>query len=695
LNGYGASANIGGKDGIDYTDDSFFGTAFDPRERADIVNTVLVNESYAEWGGVSTTDKVFLLRESQATKKEYGFAQSNTYNDSRKSYNTAYVADGGKTGSTKMSGENWYDRWWLRTPGVITSKESAALYVDGSGGIIDWYDRSLNTADVRDASIAVRPALNLSLDSVLLSSAAEGGKVSGASGAYALAKTGTFIGGAWKLTLLDHAHSSFTVVSSGRTGNEVTASYTGAVTGPNEYISALIKDSEGSVTYYGRIAWASSMSGSVTINVGGKLNSGDTLYLFNEQYNGDRRTDYASPLNELKSIEVLSGALSYKSPAYIGLEVKAIRDGKLNSIYYSVPAGSFRYQWQISPDGASDWTDIEGATTDTYTPKAAEGGKYIRVFAEADGYEGRVYGAALQVEYKMHTVTFDSHGGTAVPSQDLRHGEKAVRPADPTRAGWVFDDWYKNETYTAKFNFDAPVTDDMRAFARWLPPSYTVSFDTDGGSAVASQSVTEGKKVTKPADPTKAGYSFVGWYSNARKTIAFDFDGTPIEANTTIYAKWADLSAKQYNVFFRKDTRTLDNIKVTHGLTVDRPDADRVTFLENIAGGGAVLEGWYADAALTVPFDFENTPITETTSIYGKWLTGHEVFFDTMAGNPTSIYRNVADGQTVKRPAYPEKSGYVFDGWYTDWACTDAYDFSSPVNEDIKLYAKWHKHTLT
>ena len=67
---------------------------------------------------------------------------------------------------------------------------------------------------------------------------------------------------------------------------------------------------------------------------------------------------------------------------------------------------------------------------------------------------------------------------------------------------------------------------------------YTVSFDVDGGSAVASQSVRSGAKATKPADPTKASYTFSGWYKEDTFTTVFNFDTETIAANTTIYAKW-------------------------------------------------------------------------------------------------------------------------------------------------------------
>lgn len=68
----------------------------------------------------------------------------------------------------------------------------------------------------------------------------------------------------------------------------------------------------------------------------------------------------------------------------------------------------------------------------------------------------------------------------------------------------------------------------------------TVSFDTDGGTAIPDQSVRVGAKAEKPADPTKEGYTFGGWYEEDSFTTAFDFD-EPISADTTVYAKFTSI----------------------------------------------------------------------------------------------------------------------------------------------------------
>ena len=134
------------------------------------------------------------------------------------------------------------------------------------------------------------------------------------------------------------------------------------------------------------------------------------------------------------------------------------------------------------------------------------------------------------------TVTFDTDGGSTVDSQQVRVGTTAEEPAAPTKAGYVFDKWYADSAFTTAFDFSAPITADTTVYAKFIE-LFTVSFDTDGGTAIPDQQVADGSKATKPADPTKSGYTFVNWYKEAAFTNLFDFDD-PIVADTTIYAKF-------------------------------------------------------------------------------------------------------------------------------------------------------------
>lgn len=194
--------------------------------------------------------------------------------------------------------------WWLRSPG---DGVSFTAIVDGIGRVLDF-------GFVVDITFGVRPAFYLNLESVLFTSAAEGGKSSGAEGADALKAQSdlTNSGSEWKVTVKDNAHAGFTISKTTPIENGVSVEYTGAATGTNEYISAIITDESGAIKYYGRIATVSAAADTVTINTADKLGENDHLYVFNEQYNGDKKTDYASELTEVTIPELISYTVTFK-----------------------------------------------------------------------------------------------------------------------------------------------------------------------------------------------------------------------------------------------------------------------------------------------------------------------------------------------------------------------------------------------
>ena len=126
-----------------------------------------------------------------------------------------------------------------------------------------------------------------------------------------------------------------------------------------------------------------------------------------------------------------------------------------------------------------------------------------------------------------YTVTFDTNGGSKVNSQTVPYGETAKTPAIPAKTGYTFAGWYLEGE---KFNFNTPVTKDMTLTARWTANQYTITFDTDGGSAIVPITQDYGTAVTAPADPTKNGYTFAGWIPAIPTTM-------PAE-NLTVTAQW-------------------------------------------------------------------------------------------------------------------------------------------------------------
>ena len=185
---------------------------------------------------------------------------------------------------------NWaMYHWWLRSP---CKSSSSAAVVHGNGEVLD--DGMYHTSD----EFGVRPAFNLNLNAVLFASAAVGGKPD-----EGLTPISEHTGNEWKLTLLDNSRN-FAVTEKTVSGDTITFSYSNAQTGTNEYISVIIKDN-GEITHYGRILHLGGTTGgasgtaSLTLPAGITLDNDTKLYVFNEQYNGDKKTDYASDFTDI------------------------------------------------------------------------------------------------------------------------------------------------------------------------------------------------------------------------------------------------------------------------------------------------------------------------------------------------------------------------------------------------------------
>ena len=180
---------------------------------------------------------------------------------------------------------NWVTTaWWLRSPG----SDKYHLAVVSSDGSVQY---SGHTILIFNNHRTVRPAFKLNMNSVLFASAAVGGKPDGG-----LTPIPEYSGNEWKLTLLD-SRRNFAVTEktvSAAPDDTVTLNYKGATTGKNEYISVILADNNGA-QYYGRVAQPTAKRGTVEIKIPSDIAPGDyTMKVFNEQYNGDCKTDLAS-----------------------------------------------------------------------------------------------------------------------------------------------------------------------------------------------------------------------------------------------------------------------------------------------------------------------------------------------------------------------------------------------------------------
>ncbi|MCQ2530063.1 MAG: InlB B-repeat-containing protein [Lachnospiraceae bacterium] len=118
------------------------------------------------------------------------------------------------------------------------------------------------------------------------------------------------------------------------------------------------------------------------------------------------------------------------------------------------------------------------------------------------------------------------------------------------------------------------------------------------------------------------------------------------------------------------------------------PNGETATEPEDPEEEGWIFDGWFADEELTEEFDFE-TPITENTTVYAKWLAQYTVKFEMNKHGETIADQIVTEGKTAEKPEDPKASGWKFEGWFADAEFTKTFDFSTVIKENTTVYAKW------
>lgn len=259
---------------------------------------------------------------------------------------------------------------------------------------------------------------------------------------------------------------------------------------------------------------------------------------------------------------------------------------------------------------------------------------------------------------KKYTITFDSDGGSVVEKQIVKRGEKVNKPTDPTRDGYIFIEW---DLGSSIYDFSAKVTRNLILKAVWKEQeggkvTYVVNFNTDGGNSVSNQIINKDGTITKPQDPVRDGYKFLGWYSN---NVLFDFS-TPVTTNLELVAKWE---------------KAKDNSTTTTTTTTKKNDTTNST----------------TKKTTTKKNDTTNTTTTKKTTTTTTEAKKYTVKFDSNGGSKVSS-KEVTSGSKVSKPSNPTRTGYKFSGWTLN---NKAYDFNSKVTSNITLVAKWTAKTYT
>lgn len=292
------------------------------------------------------------------------------------------------------------------------------------------------------------------------------------------------------------------------------------------------------------------------------------------------------------------------------------------------------------------------------------------------------------------TVTFDSHGGSAVEAVLQYEKFYISTPETPIREGYRFDGWYLTDNYLTdqKVKFPYQVDGDRTLHAKWVKRC-TIKFDTkDGGTEIPDVVQDEGYTVAKPADPTRENYRFAGWYLGGSE---YNFDSV-VSQDLTIEAKWVlqcylvfDLGyGEESNVYYKTAPKDI-------GLTVGTDELKK-----NPSRAGFKFMGWYTEK------DGQGTKIEDDkfpyvlekmeTVFYAYWKESFTIVFD--ADNETSETSDVAvlKGDAIteqEAPDTPVYENYRFDGWFSErnGGGTEFRAGETVFADDTpkKYYAKW------
>ena len=355
-----------------------------------------------------------------------------------------------------------------------------------------------------------------------------------------------------------------------------------------------------------------------------------------------------------------------------------------------------KYKVTFNTDGGSSIESVEVEEGNVLV-KPTEPTKEGYVFIEWQ-LDGVVFDFALVVSKDMElkaiwkekdklTVSFDTDGGSKVSSQVLKVDEVAKKPANPTKNGYKFVEWQLDgRTY----DFASKVTKDIKLVAKWEKLiTYTVTFDSNSGTKVDSQTVEKDKVAKKPDDPTRSGYKVVEWQLDGK---TYDFS-SKVTKNIKLIAKWKKLenttTVKTHTVKFNSRgvngfyydcsliwTSDLPEIQtVETGKTVvkpSNPESDGYNFVE-----------WQLNGKT---YDF-STPVKGDLTIDALWERRmNTITLDSNGGIPLDSVL-IETGMPIPS-TIPKREGYKFLGWQYNGKLLSN---STMVLKDMTLIAKWEK----
>lgn len=220
---------------------------------------------------------------------------------------------------------------------------------------------------------------------------------------------------------------------------------------------------------------------------------------------------------------------------------------------------------------------------------------------------------------------------------------------------------------------------------------YTVTFETNGGSAVKSLSLREGDAITRPQDPKKDFFVFDKWYSDKALTKAFNFDTETMPAkNITLYAGW--IPGESVMVRFDANGGTFGNNETVLSVIYKKGDKASAP-TEQPSYVGYEFGGWCVDQEGKQEFNFAS-PVNDSVTLYARWNDSSAYAYVRYYGNGRLLDRVAVRKGEALSEASVDLSAYVVDGWYTQPQMQQKYAFGAQINENLDLYSAYYTEGL-
>ncbi len=288
-----------------------------------------------------------------------------------------------------------------------------------------------------------------------------------------------------------------------------------------------------------------------------------------------------------------------------------------------------------------------------------------------------------------YTITYDLGGGTNATANPATYNvtSAAISLASPTRTGYTFGGWYSDSGLASASSSIAAGSTGAKAFyATWALVTYAITYTlnsgTNSGSNPATYNITSA--AISLATPTRTNYDFGGWYSDSALTSASSSIPTGSTGDKAFYAKW---TPTPYAISYTLDSGTNATANpATYNVT------SAAITLAAPTRTGYSFGGWYSDSGLTSASSSIAAGSTGAKAFYAKWaLVTYNIVYTLNSGtnsgsNPATYYITSA-AITLGNPT---RTGYIFDGWYSDSGLTSASSsIATGSTGDKAFYAKW------